>query len=372
MRSMRAACLLSTVVLALAIPEIVHAQPTQTVRVTGSRLNVRSEPAVDAAVLAVVSRGDVLQVRGTEGDWLVVQIPNSSQTGYVHRSFVTSVAPRATAAEPPEAGPPSSALPPPAPPAAARPASPGSRSVLPRFTVTADYILGFGTSSLAGSTHFSLYEEDTGRLDESYSFDKASGFSFGARVRVYQALGFEASYSVAKRDGTASLALDLPHPLYLDQLRSLTPTTAAPTVKENAFHVGIFAAGDTGRLRAGAYAGPSFYSVKADVLSQVTFTQAYPYDVDSVTITGAPLTTISNTAVGLHAGAFAEVVLHPNVGIGVDARFTRATVDIQRPVSEQTTEPDDPTAPRPVQPNTGVLQLDVGSFQILGGVRLYF
>ncbi len=66
--------------------------PPETVRVTGSRLNVRRAPAVTAATVTRVRRGERLAVLGRDGDWLRVALAGGGE-GWVSARYVRSDAP---------------------------------------------------------------------------------------------------------------------------------------------------------------------------------------------------------------------------------------------------------------------------------------
>jgi TonB family protein len=74
--------------------------PQEYVRVTGTRLNVREQPATGAAAVARVKKGERLAVLGRDGDWVRVKLADGA-TGWVHGKYVRSDEPctpdRATA-----------------------------------------------------------------------------------------------------------------------------------------------------------------------------------------------------------------------------------------------------------------------------------
>ena len=66
--------------------------PQEYVRVTGTRLNVREQPATSAAAVARVKKGERLAVLGRDGGWVRVQLPDGT-SGWVHGRYVRSDAP---------------------------------------------------------------------------------------------------------------------------------------------------------------------------------------------------------------------------------------------------------------------------------------
>lgn len=61
--------------------------------VTTADVNLRAQPAGDAAVVAVIAAGTQLTVTGAAvGDWVPVEDPNTGDTGYVNAQFVEVIA----------------------------------------------------------------------------------------------------------------------------------------------------------------------------------------------------------------------------------------------------------------------------------------
>lgn len=51
--------------------------------VTANKLNLRKGPSTDRSIVAVLQKGVVLDVLGISGDWLQVQLPSGTPSGYV-------------------------------------------------------------------------------------------------------------------------------------------------------------------------------------------------------------------------------------------------------------------------------------------------
>ncbi len=68
------------------------AAPEETVRVTGSRLNVRSEPTTSAATVAKVRRGEKLAVLARDGEWVQVRLADGA-TGWASARYVANERP---------------------------------------------------------------------------------------------------------------------------------------------------------------------------------------------------------------------------------------------------------------------------------------
>jgi uncharacterized protein YgiM (DUF1202 family) len=70
-------------------PEALPAPPQESVRVTGSRLNVREQPTTSSAAITRVKKGERLEVLGRDGEWVQVKLADGA-AGWVHGKYVQS------------------------------------------------------------------------------------------------------------------------------------------------------------------------------------------------------------------------------------------------------------------------------------------
>ena len=71
------------------------APPPETVHVTGSKLNVRSQPTTSSSTVARVKKGEKLTVLGRDGDWVQVKTADGT-AGWVSAKYVANDAPVCT------------------------------------------------------------------------------------------------------------------------------------------------------------------------------------------------------------------------------------------------------------------------------------
>ena len=98
-------------------------------------------------------------------------------------------------------------------------------------------------------------------------------------------------------------------------------------------------------------AGVSVFSVTQGLVTDVVFTDAYPFD--TATFASATTTSLSKTATGVNVGADITWKLSRNVGVGGLVRFAKASVTLAPSAGNSTT-------------------IDVGGVQVGGGVRFAF
>ena len=104
-------------------------------------------------------------------------------------------------------------------------------------------------------------------------------------------------------------------------------------------------------LQVAVFGGPTFFNITQDLVTDVLFTQAYPFD--TAAYTGATTGRQSESTVGFNVGADVAYYFSGRIGVGWLARFSRATADLP-------------------SHDGGTVAFDTGGFQTGGGLRLRF
>jgi hypothetical protein len=219
-----------------------------------------------------------------------------------------------------------------------------------RFTVGVNAGYQAATNSFNDRFTFELYRENASTAIE---YPVKAGFLFdaGASVRVWKRLGAGLAVSRYSRTVTAHTSSSLPHPLYLDRLRTLIGDVNG-TREETGVHVlAVFLVPATGRLRLELSAGPSFISVDQPLVTMVRRQETYPYD--ETTFTGADTRGGSRSATGFNAGVDATWMFNRTFGAGALVRFAAATVRLDA---------------RPGH----TIDVDAGGAQAGAGLRVHF
>jgi hypothetical protein len=99
------------------------------------------------------------------------------------------------------------------------------------------------------------------------------------------------------------------------------------------------------------FGGLSVFNAKQDLVTDVTYTESYPYD--TATFTGATVSRQSVTKSGYNVGADVSWMFSERVGVGGLVRFSRATADYS--VS-----------------STNQVSVDLGGLQAAAGIRFRF
>ena len=221
-----------------------------------------------------------------------------------------------------------------------------------RFRLSLDGAASFAKLTFDESRAFTEFAEE-GRLDAGYSAKTAAGVDLGIQFNITRWLGVGASFALTNRDSHASYTAALPHPLYLNQPRRKTGDVDRLGYKETVFHYDLVYSGWAGPVGVHVFGGASFFRVDADLLAGLQYTQTYPYDSAQVTVTDVPSVPLRDNPIGFNAGAGLDYRIGAHVGIGAQARFSRARVSF-------------------VPATDAKVDLDAGGFQLAVGARLYF
>ena len=230
----------------------------------------------------------------------------------------------------------------------AQEAAPAERG---RFTLSLNGAFGLGTVSYESAGRFRLFAEEAS-LDAAYENASGGGFEAGLAFRFNRRFGVGAAFTSLSRDGRADYRAEIPHPLYLARNRLVESTQDGLSYEEKAGHLDLVVSGRRGAVDLTAFAGPSLFSVKSSFLTgPPQITQTYPYD--TVAVISVPREAGDAPALGFNLGAGIDFRVARHVALGAQARFSRASLELERP-------------------NADAVLVDAGGLQLTGGVRFLF
>lgn len=197
---------------------------------------------------------------------------------------------------------------------------------------------------------FTKFVED-GDLDASYTRQTGPVIDGGVAVHVWRNLGIGVAVSAYSKAGAASVDARIPHPFFFNRDRSVSGAAAGLTSKETAVHLqAVVTIPVSPAIDVSVFGGPTWFNVTQDLVTDVSFTQTYPFN--SATFSGATTAQQSGSAIGFNAGIDAAFYFSTHVGVGVMARFSQAAIDLPRA--------------------GGLVSVDAGGLQTGGGLRIRF
>lgn len=169
---------------------------------------------------------------------------------------------------------------------------------------------------------------ETADLDAGFDVGAGPAIDINGGVRLWKGLTVGVGVTSFRDAGSARVSARLPHPFFFNRPREVGGDTGGFKRRERAVHVQAGWMIPAGR-RASVllFAGPSFFTVKQDLVQSVQFTESYPYDAAS--FTGVIKERDKQSEVGYHAGADVTVLIARGFGIGGVIRYSRATVNVQ-------------------------------------------
>jgi hypothetical protein len=227
--------------------------------------------------------------------------------------------------------------------------SSGGSSILGgRATVHFNVGLQTGSGDLAQTFTPIIYDEPAS-ISVAQTYETGGLIDVGGSYLVYEDFGVGLSYTHTAGDGNATIAGQIPHPLFADQPRSATATATGLGHSEDAVHIAFlyrFAA--TPKVDVTVGLGPTFFSVKQDLVPTVDVTEA----ADGPVITPAVVEG-SDSAVGVNVGADVTYMITDMIGAGVLLRYAKSTAEVSADGSPS-------------------VDVDAGGFQFGVGVRVRF
>jgi hypothetical protein len=196
-----------------------------------------------------------------------------------------------------------------------------------------------------------LYLEDA-TFDIDYATESELFFDGGAVVRLWGNLGAGVAVSRYTDDTAATVEGSLPHPFHFNQPRSIEGETPELRRRETGTHLQIaWMAAPTDQVRFIISGGPSWIQAEQGLVTEVRYTEAYPFD--EATFTSVDRVIEKETGTGFNVGVDVIWAFSKNIGVGGLLRYTRATAD--------------------VSPSEGrSIELELGGLQAGGGIRILF
>ena len=210
------------------------------------------------------------------------------------------------------------------------------------------------TSGFSDSVRFghALFGPEEGSLDTRYPGSDDALFDIGGSVRVWRNLAVGASVSWLTRETDADVTGQLPHPFWFDRPRGVSGTATGLARTETAMHVQAQWVIPVGRsVAVTLFGGPTWFNARQDLVADITFEQAYPFD--AATYSGANAGERSASTIGAHAGADVAYYFSERIGVGGMVRFSRGSVELDSPDGD-------------------TLKNDVGGVHTSGGLRIRF
>lgn len=194
--------------------------------------------------------------------------------------------------------------------------------------------------------------QEEARYSASLAQAASPEFDVGAGVRVAGDLALGLAVSYASGEGVATVSARAPHPFFDDRARELGGLAGGLARQEIGVHVQVlYVALVTESVTVTLLGGPTLINLQQDLVADVRFRQAYPFGEASyeAAVAGGQ----SGTGIGFHAGVDLAYYFSDLAGVGLLARYSRATVDLASAAG-------------------GATRVPAGGLQVGAGLRIRF
>ena len=193
-----------------------------------------------------------------------------------------------------------------------------------------------------------LYAE-TERVTVDYPAKGGGLFAARGGYRVWKRLTIGAGVTHFSRRADAQVQAQLPHPFFDNQFRLVEGATSVLRAETGGDVLIGWMQPLSDRLRVIVTAGPSFLNVEQTVVTDVEFSETYPYD--TAEFTGAATRRATRRATGFNAGADVMWMFSRRFGAGALVQYTHARARLGTGTNRS-------------------ISVDLGGVQAAGGLRL--
>jgi len=169
---------------------------------------------------------------------------------------------------------------------------------------------------------------ETAQLESRQETASGSVFAGALGFRVSRHLGVVLAVSRSTRDAKAALEATIPNPLFLDRPRAVNHELSGLSYRELATDLDLEWRTLAGPLELALFAGPCLAKVETDAVQAVQVDEAYPYDEPTFRSADTARVT-SDSAFGWNAGGSAAWLLARHLDLGVEARYSRTSVELK-------------------------------------------
>lgn len=233
---------------------------------------------------------------------------------------------------------------------AATTASAQGRQWTGRFWIGASGGAQFGGTGFDDTFEAPLYTE-TERVSVDYPVTTGPVLDVRGGYRVWKHFAIGLGVTRYSQRTDARVDAQLPHPFFDNQVRSVEGTTSTLRGETTAHVLVGWMLPLSDRFRVMLTAGPSFMNVEQTLVTNVEFSETYPYD--TAEFTGASTRRATRSATGFNAGADVTWMFSTRVGAGALVQVSKARARLSAGDGRS-------------------IAVDAGGVQAAAGLRLFF
>jgi hypothetical protein len=171
------------------------------------------------------------------------------------------------------------------------------------------------------SDHFEFERNvETATADVHYPSRAGAGIDAGGGIRLWKQLGVGFTVSYLSSTGPASVDASIPHPFLFDRPRLINGSADSIARTETGAHAQLlYIVPARGKLRFVLSGGPSWLRLEQEFVTDVHYSETYPYD--TATFTRATAASAKGSAIGFNAGVDVRWMFSRQLAVGGGIRF---------------------------------------------------
>jgi hypothetical protein len=191
---------------------------------------------------------------------------------------------------------------------------------------------------------------ENGRFDTEYEVGGGFAFDVSGGVVVWRNLAVGGGLTRFSTSTPTTINAQIPHPFFFNQPRTVAGEFEGDR-SELAVHIQAkWLVPVDDKFIVAIFGGPSFFQVDQTIVTDVDYSESYPFD--TATFTRAITDEQSESAMGFHVGGDFAYYFSNQVGVGGVLQYSGATVEMAVP--------------------SGTADVKAGGLQVGGGLRLRF
>lgn len=171
---------------------------------------------------------------------------------------------------------------------------------------------------------------EEGVINAGYPGGTGLIFDGTAGVRLRRQLGLAVGVTRATRSGESSISAEIPHPFFDDRPRTVEGVAPDINRTETAVHLQVYYdLRPRGPWRVRLFAGPSFFSIEQELVTEIRAGETFPYD--TAEFDGANTTQAEGSGVGFNAGVDLSRLFTRRLALTAMLRYAQAGIDLEAP-----------------------------------------
>ncbi len=195
-----------------------------------------------------------------------------------------------------------------------------------RFSVYVNGAVGARDLQFGETRSFELFKEQAS-VASDYMDPRRQGVELGGLLRIAGPLGVTGSIELLRNDRSATYSASLPHPFFFEQFRTLAGEESGLSHEQGALHLGVLVTEVFGPVSVDFFGGPSWFITRTELLVDVLYEEAFPYD--TLEPLGTRVQLFESRPLGFNVGSALTYRFGSIFGVDFTLRYSQADAVIE-------------------------------------------